>query len=49
MSGKYGESVRRKLTHVLFEYRRRSTMAPPRALRWYPHELAYQLDIPKDA
>ena len=51
MSGKYRESVRRKLTHVLFPKIQAdvSTMAPPRALRWYPHGLAYQLDIPKDA
>ena len=51
MSGKYRETVRRKLEGELFPSITADVagMAPPKCLKWYPDRLAWQINIPKDA
>ena len=49
MSGKFRESTRNTLEKTLFPGIRAHTTRPPRALRWYPDALAWQVDVPKDA
>ena len=48
MSGKFRESTRNTLEKTLFPGIRAHTTRPPRALRWYPDALAWQVDVPKD-